>query len=67
MVPEDVEVLRAKLQNRLKCSRILLTEVGSIVGTHAGPGVIGGAICPVHTFMRAEGLCSQELAVPALA
>lgn len=64
MAHEDVAVLRSELQNKLKCSRIICTEVGSIVGTHTGPGVIGGAVCPVHILDRTEMLCNQELAVP---
>lgn len=60
----DAEALKAELQNKLKCSRIYITEVGSIVGTHAGPGVIGGAVCPAYTFLKTEEIHSQELAVP---
>jgi DegV family protein with EDD domain len=45
--PDEVQALQAEMQQRLNCERVITVEVGAVVGTHAGPGVIGGAICPV--------------------
>jgi DegV family protein with EDD domain len=67
LVPEEAEVLKTELQKRLNCSRIMFAQLGSIVGTHAGPGVIGGVIAPTYTFVGAGGIRGQEMAVPAMA
>ncbi len=61
---DDMNEIADQLRNRLKCSRIMATEVGAIVGTHAGPGVVGGAICPGAVPVKMPELYSQELGVP---
>ncbi|MCS7260808.1 MAG: DegV family protein [Anaerolineae bacterium] len=37
----------AALQQRFHCVRMLITEVGAVVGTHVGPGVVGAALASV--------------------
>lgn len=44
LVPEEAEMYRAELLDRLSCSEPLLTEVSPAIGTHTGPGVIGVAV-----------------------
>jgi DegV family protein with EDD domain len=46
-VPDEVRDLGVEMRKRLRCERMLTVEVSAVVGTHAGPGVVGGAICPV--------------------
>jgi DegV family protein with EDD domain len=46
-VPDEARELEMELRKRLRCEKTIAVEVGAVVGTHAGPGVVGGAICPV--------------------
>lgn len=43
---DEAQELAAALQQRFHCTRLLITEVGAVVGTHAGPGVVGAALAP---------------------
>ncbi len=45
--PDEVQKLAAGLQKRFHCTRMLTTEVGAVVGTHVGPGVVGAALAPI--------------------
>jgi DegV family protein with EDD domain len=45
LVPQEAERSKAELRNRLNCLEPLLAEVGPVIGTHTGPGVIGVAVC----------------------
>jgi fatty acid-binding protein DegV len=44
---EDAEQLRVELQ-RLEPGDIPITEIGSVLGTHAGPGVLGVGCILAH-------------------
>lgn len=44
--PEGMAQLREKLQNKIACSYMLTGEIGPVVGTHAGPGLLGIIVCP---------------------
>jgi DegV family protein with EDD domain len=44
---DEANSLASEVQKHLRCEQIITVEVGAVVGTHAGPGVVGGAICPV--------------------
>lgn len=44
----EAQELVAALQQRFHCARMLITEVGAVVGTHVGPGVVGAALAPVE-------------------
>jgi DegV family protein with EDD domain len=44
LVPEEAEICKGELLDRLGCSEPLLTEVSPAIGTHTGPGVIGVAV-----------------------
>ncbi|HBT46768.1 MAG TPA: DegV family protein [Peptococcaceae bacterium] len=44
--PEGLEQLQEKMQNKLSCSWRLTGEIGPVVGTHAGPGLLGIVGCP---------------------
>jgi fatty acid-binding protein DegV len=35
-----------EIQKRLGCSEPRISEIGPVIGTHTGPGVIGIAACP---------------------
>ena len=47
LAPDEARELETEAQRRLQCERILTIDIGSVVGIHAGPGVVGAAICPV--------------------
>lgn len=39
--PGGMEQLRQKLIERVDCEEIVISKLGSVVGTHTGPGVVG--------------------------
>ena len=41
LVPEETAVLAEELRERLGCPPPHITELGPVIGTHTGPGVIG--------------------------
>ncbi len=43
LVPEEARRIAQELQARLGCSAPIMAEVGPVIGTHTGPGVIGVA------------------------
>jgi DegV family protein with EDD domain len=45
-VPDEVSELEAEVRRRFNCERTIFGEVGPVVGVHAGPGVLGAAVCP---------------------
>ncbi len=40
---KDAEVLKAQIESRMKVKEIIITPVGPVIGSHAGPGTI--AVC----------------------
>jgi len=44
---EGLEQLKEKLQKRVTVSQLLTGEIGPVVGTHAGPGLLGIIACPM--------------------
>jgi DegV family protein with EDD domain len=44
--PDEARELEIEMRRRFNCLRIVFGEVGSVVGTHTGPGLLGAAICP---------------------
>jgi DegV family protein with EDD domain len=47
LAPDEARELESEVQRRLQCERILTIDIGSVVGIHTGPGVVGAAICPI--------------------
>jgi len=47
LAPDEARELESEVQRRLHCKRILTIDVGSVVGIHTGPSVVGAAICPL--------------------
>lgn len=45
---EGLEQLREKLEKRVNIGRLLLGEIGPVVGTHGGPGLLGVIVCPLE-------------------
>jgi DegV family protein with EDD domain len=43
---EEAKELEAEVRRRFNCQRAFFGEVGPVVGTHTGPGLLGAAICP---------------------
>lgn len=43
-VPHEAEALAQQLQQRLDCSEFYVSQVGPVLGTHTGPGVLGVAV-----------------------
>ena len=46
LVPDEAQAMALELQGRLGCSQPAISEIGPVIGTHTGPGVIGVAACP---------------------
>jgi len=44
LVPDEAEAVAQELVDRLGCSEPLISEVGPVIGTHTGPGVVGVAV-----------------------
>jgi len=44
LVPEEAEALGRELVERLGCAPPLLGDLGPVIGTHTGPGVVGIAL-----------------------
>jgi fatty acid-binding protein DegV len=44
--PDEAHELANEMRRRFNCRRMFFGEVGPVVGTHTGPGVLGAAICP---------------------
>lgn len=38
---KDAQLLASKLQNELQVKEVILTQIGPIIGSHTGPGMIG--------------------------
>ena len=47
-VPTEMEELLAMARDGLDCEDIFQSEVGPVIGTHTGPGVLGMAVCPLE-------------------
>ncbi|MFC1959952.1 DegV family protein [Chloroflexota bacterium] len=43
-VPEEAEKLKATIEARWTVERMVVTEVGSVIGVHVGPGALGFAL-----------------------
>jgi len=48
-VPDEMDELQESLCNRLECVELCRGEIGPVVSTHTGPGLLGVAICPVES------------------
>jgi DegV family protein with EDD domain len=44
LVPQEAEAVSRELCARLNCQEPLLTDIGPVIGTHTGPGVVGVAV-----------------------
>ncbi|KJS10629.1 MAG: degV family protein [Peptococcaceae bacterium BRH_c8a] len=51
--PEGLEYTRELVRDQLNCGEIIECQMGSVVGTHAGPGIQGVALCRIN-FMQPE-------------
>ena len=44
LVPEDAQALAQELSHRLGDTRVTVNDLGPVIGTHTGPGVVGVAV-----------------------
>jgi DegV family protein with EDD domain len=44
LVPEDASRLADQLCDRVGCDEIIINDLGPVIGTHTGPGVVGVAV-----------------------
>jgi DegV family protein with EDD domain len=44
--PDEASELTTEMRRRFNCQRMFFGEVGPVIGTHTGPGLLGAAICP---------------------
>ncbi len=45
-VPDEARELEQEVRARFNCTACYFTEVGPVIGTHTGPGVVGLVACP---------------------
>ncbi len=50
--PEGLQYMQNLAREKLNCMEILHSQMGSVVGTHVGPGILGIAVCP-QKYMQA--------------
>lgn len=60
-VPEEVRELESEMRRRFNCQRTIFGEAGSVVGVHAGPGVLGAAICPEAWPLEVPAIQEKEV------
>jgi len=60
-VPGEVNELEAEVRRCFNCQRIIFGEVGPVIGTHTGPGVLGAAICPEAWPLPVTAARDQEV------
>jgi len=60
-VPGEVNELEAEVRRRFNCQRTIFGEVGPVIGTHTGPGVLGAAICPEAWSLPVTAARDQEV------
>ncbi|MCG8400775.1 MAG: DegV family EDD domain-containing protein, partial [Firmicutes bacterium] len=58
--PDGMEYLQGLVRERLNCSEIFESQMGSVVGTHVGPGVLGVSVCPAEYLQpRPQGSANR--------
>jgi len=60
-VPGEVNELEAEVRRCFNCQRTIFGEVGPVIGTHTGPGVLGAAICPEAWPLPVTAARDQEV------
>jgi DegV family protein with EDD domain len=60
-VPDEVNELEAEVRRCFNCQRTIFGEVGPVIGTHTGPGVLGAAICPEAWPLPVTAARDQEV------
>lgn len=58
---DEARELEAEVRRRFNCRRTLFGEVGPVIGTHTGPGLLGAAICPEAWPLDVTTLQDQEV------
>jgi DegV family protein with EDD domain len=60
-VPGEVNELEAEVRRCFNCQRTIFGEVGPVIGTHTGPGVLGAAVCPEAWSLPVTAARDQEV------
>ncbi len=47
-VPDEMDELLQMIHQRFGSCEVFTSEVGPVIGTHTGPGVLGMAVCPIQ-------------------
>jgi DegV family protein with EDD domain len=63
-VPDEVRELEAEVRRHFNCQRTIFGEVGPVVGTHTGPGLLGAAICPEAWPLEVAQVRDQKVYAP---
>jgi DegV family protein with EDD domain len=58
--PDEARELEAEVRRRFNCHRTFFCEVGPVIGTHTGPGLLGAAICPEAWPLKVATIQDQE-------
>jgi DegV family protein with EDD domain len=59
--PEEARQLEAEISRRFNCQRTIFGEVGPVVGTHTGPGLLGAAVCAEAWPLEVKAIQDQEV------
>jgi DegV family protein with EDD domain len=57
---EEAQELELEMRRRFNCHRFYCGEVGPVVGTHTGPGLLGAAICPEAWPLEVAAVQNQD-------
>jgi DegV family protein with EDD domain len=58
--PEEARELGEEIRRRFNCQRTLFGELGPVVGTHTGPGLLGAGICPEAWPLQVTAIQDHE-------
>lgn len=62
-VPDEAIELESEIRRRFNCQRAIFGEIGPVIGTHTGPGLLGAAICPEAWPLEVAATQDQEIHV----
>ncbi len=57
---EEARELGEEIRRRFNCQRTLFGEVGPVIGTHTGPGLLGAGICPEAWPLQVTAIQDHE-------
>ena len=59
-MPSAARELETEVRRRFNCTRFFFGELGPVLGSHTGPGLLGAAICPEAWPLEVAAIQNQE-------